>query len=157
MEVQSVPEARELLSHLPIVVFSPPDLDVRLLFGYLSESGIVQDIWWKRQIAWPQYKQIINQMTRQTAPRDELKHAELLQFTNSILHGAFAFKEISRMCAIPPHPALSPFRKPRREVQLNLAAILDVLRDHPANLSIMKRFCLQLFQFKFYTPANPDR
>jgi hypothetical protein len=79
---------------------------------------------------------------RQTARADELKHAEVLQFTKSILHRAFWFKEISRMCTTPPQSALSLFRKFWCEVQLNLAAILDVLSDHPANLSLLEHFCL---------------
>jgi hypothetical protein len=56
MEVQSVPEARELLSHLLVFVFDPADPDIRLLFRDLSESSTVQDIWRERQLAWRQYK-----------------------------------------------------------------------------------------------------
>jgi hypothetical protein len=156
-EVQSVRKERGLLSHLPVFVFGPADPDVRLLFEGLSENGVGQDIWRERQVVWPQYKQIINQPIRQTAPGDELKHVEVLQFTNSILHGAFSLKKISRMCATPPQSALSAFRKFRREVQPNLAAILDVLSDHPVNFSPFEHFCLQLFHPKLYTRANPDR
>jgi hypothetical protein len=98
-----------------------------------------------------------NQTIWQTTPGDELKHAKVLQFTDSILHRAFLFNEISQMCATPPQSALSAFWKFPREVQLNLAAISDVLSDCPASISLLERFCRQLFQPKLYTRANPDR
>jgi hypothetical protein len=59
---------------------------------------------------------MIKQAIRQTAPGDELKHADMLQFINSILHRAFSFKAISRMCPTPPQSALTAFMKAPREV-----------------------------------------
>jgi hypothetical protein len=78
-----VREAREFPSHLPVVVFCHADPDVQVLFGDLSEKRIVRDIWRERQIAWSQDKQRVKQAIRETAPGDELKHAEVLEMINA--------------------------------------------------------------------------